>query len=90
MRERDSCRWIDYDRETLASTLDFIPPGDTVVTLVLLERPPAGQERFRLTLDLSSAGSRRSVSCDFTARDYRASDRAYEKLRERKETLDDE
>ena len=89
-RERDSCRWIDYDRETLASTLDFIPPGDTVVTMMLLERPSAGQERFRLTLEFSSAGNRRAVSCDFTARDYRASDRGYEKLRERKGVLDDE
>jgi hypothetical protein len=90
MVERDSSRWIDYDRETIASTLDFIPPGDSVVTMVLFERPPVGQERFRITLEFSSLGGRKAVSCDFDRRDYRASDRAYEKIRERKGALDDE
>jgi hypothetical protein len=88
--ERDSFRLIDYDRDTIASTFDFIPPGDTVVTMLFFERPPAGQERFRLTLEFSASGNRKTVSCDFTSRDYRASDREYNRIKKETRGIDDE
>ncbi len=83
--ETDTSRWIDYDRETIATTFDFIPPYDTVVTMLLFERPPAGNEKLRLILELSASGNRRSISYDLISRDYRTGDREYRSIK--KETV---
>ena len=88
--DKDSSRWIDYDRDTLASTFDFIPPYDTVVTVLCFERMPREYERLRLTLDLSASGNRKSVSCDFVSHDYRAGDPEYRKILKDTVPIDDE
>lgn len=88
--DKDSSRRIDYDLETMASTFDFIPPYDTVVTTLMFERPPPGDERLRLTLELSASGNGKSVSCDFVSRDYRAGDREYRRMKKDTMRIDDE
>lgn len=88
--EKDSSKWIDYDRETLASTFDFIPPNDAVATVLFFERPPAGRGQLSLTFDLSASGNRKSVTFYFISRDYRAGDPEYGRFKQNTVRLDDE
>lgn len=73
----------DFDRDTIALMLDFIPPDDSVVKIVAFDTIPGGVGEFTLRLMISAMGSRKNIDFYFLRRDYRTTDREYIRLKEK-------
>jgi hypothetical protein len=62
---------IDYDRDTIDMSLDFIPPRDSVLTIRAFERPPVASRAFRLRFVIAAMGSLKTIDFDFTRDEHR-------------------
>ncbi len=82
--EHETLKRIDIDRDTIETRLDFIPPQDSVFTVVAFETIPAHIRRFKLSFTIAALGGTREVSIDFTRHEYRAAKTG------KKETIQDD
>lgn len=85
IREGDAAVPVDLERDTIELKLDFVPPRDTVMILLVFEKMPAEARTFRLRLTISALGSEKNQDIDFTRLEFRAGseDAAWKKKRER-------
>lgn len=73
--EWDLTEDIDYDRDTIDMKLDFIPPRDSILTIIPFERMPVASRTFKLRLVIAAMGSAKTIDFDFTRDEYRTEDR---------------
>ena len=68
--EWDLTEAIDYDRDTLDMKLDFIPPRDSILTIIAFERIPAASRRFKLRFVIAAMGNLKTIDFDFIRHEY--------------------
>ncbi|OHD66047.1 MAG: hypothetical protein A2176_09820 [Spirochaetes bacterium RBG_13_51_14] len=82
LEEKDAAGNIDYDRDTISSKLDFVPPNDTVLKLIVFDRIPVEAGTFKLLIRITASGREKIIDFDFTGRDYRTNGEDYNKMME--------
>jgi len=69
--ERDGSEAIDYDRDTVDMKLDFIPPRDSVLTIIVFERMPVSSRTFKLRFVIAAMGNLKTIDFDFIRDEHR-------------------
>jgi hypothetical protein len=69
--EPDLNEAIDYDRDTIDMKLDFIPPRDSVMTIIAFEKMPVASRKFKLKLVIAAMGNLKTIDFDFARDEYR-------------------
>jgi hypothetical protein len=69
--EPDLNEAIDYDRDTIDMKLDFIPPRDSVMTIIAFEKMPVASRKFKLRLVIAAMGNLKTIDFDFARDEYR-------------------
>lgn len=83
LNENDPPDTLDYDRDTISLRLDFIPPNDSVLKIIVFERIPAEVRKFKLRFIINAMGINKTIDFDFIRREYRTTDREYIRIKEK-------
>lgn len=73
--EWDYMKNVDYDRDTIDLKLNFVPPRDTVLTIIAFERIPVEVRTFKLQFMIEAMGNIKTIDFDFARHEYRAGEK---------------
>ncbi len=77
--EPESLAKIDFDRDTIETRLDFIPPQDTVIIVTAFDRIPVEFRKFKLLFTIAAMGATRDIAVEFNRNEYPAGDKKIKK-----------
>ncbi|HOT46739.1 MAG TPA: hypothetical protein PLM53_18915 [Spirochaetota bacterium] len=69
--EPEPLRKLDFDRDTIDTRLDFIPPQDHVLTIIAFDWIPVEIRKYRVDFTVSAMGGMRNLAVEFTRNEYR-------------------
>ncbi len=81
--EPESLKRIDFDRDTIAARLDFIPPQDHIITIIAFDRMPVEIRKYKLGFTIAAMGTVREIAVEFNRNEYRGG------VKKKKEADDD-
>ena len=79
---------INYDKDSVRTTLDFIPSGDTVMRIIPFQRVPVQERDFTLKLTVTDGRDKKIIDFEFHRFEYRTSGKDFLKP-EKKERDED-
>lgn len=69
--EPEPLKKLDFDTDTIATGLDFIPPQDHVLTIVAFDWIPVEIRKYRVDFTVSAMGGMRNLAVEFARKEYR-------------------
>jgi hypothetical protein len=88
--EWDYMKNIVYDRDTIGLKLNYVPPRDTVLTMIAFERIPVEVRKFKLQIMIAAMGNIKTVDFDFNRHEYRTGEKDDSKKNRKESAADDE
>lgn len=69
--EKRSLEEIDFENDLIPTTVDYIPPGDSVVKVVHFRWIPVSFREFTMSISLTVGGLKKVIDFDFRKFEYR-------------------
>ncbi|MCP4137922.1 MAG: hypothetical protein GY754_43570 [bacterium] len=62
---------IDYEKDTIGTEMECIPPMDTITQFVIFERIPVQYRKYKLFFTIKHSGKKKTIDFDFDRYEYR-------------------